>query len=74
MHAFSFENCTKTKIYDVHLRLQPMLQSRVKYTIFVARQSYQRTFAMVDRASWYARNSCKKCYTVFYFRLVITSV
>jgi len=38
------QNCTKTKIYDVHSKLRLILQSRVKYAAFVACQSYQRTF------------------------------
>jgi len=37
---FSFE--TVQKIYDLHLRLRFMLETRVRCTAFVARQSYQR--------------------------------
>jgi len=45
--AICFLNCTKTKLYDVHLRLRLMLQTRIRYAVFVARQSYQRgSFAM----------------------------
>jgi len=42
------ENGTNIKIYDVDLKLRLMLQSRTKYTVFEACQSYQRgIFAMV---------------------------
>jgi len=35
-------------MYNVHLKLRVMLQSRAKYTVFVACQLYQRgIFAMV---------------------------
>ena len=37
---FSFK--TVQKIYDLHLRLRLMLETRVRCTAFVARQSYQR--------------------------------
>jgi len=63
-----------------------MLQTRVRYTVFVARQSYQRgIFAMVskwtlhhitirwDAACWCTRNSCERRYSLFCFRLVITT-
>jgi len=56
-----------------------MLQSRVKYTVSVECQSYQRgIFAMVlkwslqycycswDTAWWCARNSCGKRYSLFF--------
>jgi len=35
---------SKTKIYNVQLRLLLMLQTMVSYTVSVARQSYQRGF------------------------------
>jgi len=45
IHAISLKKyCTKTKIYDVHLRLRLILQTRVTYAVFVARQGYQRSF------------------------------
>ena len=37
----------KNKICDVHLKLRLMLQSRAKYTVFVACQLYQRNFCDV---------------------------
>jgi len=81
-----FSKLYKTKICDVHLRIQLMLQTRVRYTLFVARQSYQRgIFVMVSKwtlhhitirwgtASWRTRNCCERRYSLFYFRLVIKS-
>jgi len=78
------QNCTKAKICDVRLKLRLMLQSRAKYTVLVAcqldqrgilRWSWNEVYITIrwDAASWCARNSCEKCYSLFCFRLLITS-
>jgi len=62
-----------------------MLETRVRYTVFAARQNYQRgNFAMDLKLSLHhqevrysklvRQNSCDKRYSLFYFRLVTTSV
>jgi len=64
--------------------LQLMLQTRVSYTVFVARQRYQRRILVWscnevyitirrDTANWCVRNSCEKRCSLFCFRLVIVS-
>ena len=75
----------KTKIFYVNLWLLLMLLTRVSYTVFAVRQSYQRG---ILRRSWNEvsitngwdtancrciRNSSEKRYYLFCFRLVIAS-
>jgi len=67
-----------------NVAIQLMLQTRVSYSVFVARQRYQReilrwscneidiTFGW-DTANRCVRNSCEKRYSLFCFRLVIAS-
>jgi len=73
----SFEAANyKNKNLCKGVRLGLIPQTRVRYTVFVARQRYQRgIFALVlkwvfitirwDTASWCARNSCEQGYSLF---------
>jgi len=66
---------------STELKLQLMLQTWVSYTVFVARQRYQRGIVQWsyitirwDTANWCVRYSCEKRYFLFCFGLVIASV
>ena len=79
-----FWPATREGLATPDLKLRLMLQSRAKYTAFLACQSFQRIILRWswneiciiiswNTGSWCARNSCEKRYSFFCFPLVITS-
>jgi len=71
-----FKNCTKIKIYIVHLRLRLMLQTRIScsstYSTPAISERFLRWFSNEvyititwDAASWCARNSSENRYFLY---------